>query len=285
MLTHTLLRRSTAAVIVTALMAAVYSLSVAQGVPLENKWLPVVPQLLPADMVGKGIEIKVGRSYKLVNYDAVEQAKLGLQYFLEPREANAKRVLTIYDLSKFSLKDWMTIDQATPPDEDPPLAAFLVPAGNEAYIGTPFKWNNQIGDTMRAAVSLEEKHPKIKASETLKILADDLVSLAANSQALPMLQGKVSGPTWEETVANFKRAGIKYDVVATGWTPEELQSMKAGNPAPMMAKQPNKRIYMAFDREFEHLSVEPLGRVISVSGVGGQRLGHTQAAWPNEKSD
>ena len=286
---HTLHRHSIAALIVAALIATVYSLSVAQDVPAKNTWQAVEPELLPPDLVGRSINIKVGRSYKFVNYDATEQAKLGVQYLWKPREANAKRVLTVYDLSRFSATDWITIDNATLPDDDPPLAAFLVPAGKAASVGTPFKCNDQIGDTMRAAVSLENKHPKIKASKTLKIFADDLVSLAAHKQASPFLQskfqGKVSGPVGEKTLSSLNLAGIKYTVPAKGWTPDEMRLMKAGNPGPINAKQPKKHIYIAFDREFEHLSIKPLGKVISVSGVGGQSLGYTHSAWPTEKSD
>ena len=281
---HTLLRHSIVALIVAALIATVYSLSVAQDVPAKNTWQAVKPELLPADLVGKGINIKVGHSYKFVNYDAAEQAMLGVQYLYKPREANAKRVLTVYDLSKFLLKDWVTIDQATPPDENPPLAAFLVPVGDDVYIGTPLKWNKQLGAAMRAAVSTENKHPKMMASTTMRIFADDVLTRAAHKQAMPVLQGKVSGPTGVEMLSSFKRAGIRYDAVPMGWTPDELRLMKAGDPAPMVAKQPKNPVYIAFDREFADLSIEPLGRIISVSGVGGERLGYQHPAWPLEKS-
>ena len=286
MRTHTLLRRSTVALIVTALIAAVVnSLSVAQGVPAKDTWQAVEPELLPANIAGKKIRIKVGHSYKLVNYDAAEQARLGVQYLWKPREANAKRVLTVYDLSRFSATDWITIDNATPPDDDPPLAAFLVPAGDDVYIGTPLKWNKQLGEAMRAAVSTEFKHPAIMASTTMRIFADDVLTRAAYKQAMPVLQGKVSGPTGVEMLSSFKRAGIRYDGVATGWTSDELQLMKAGYPGPINAKQPKIHIYIAFDREFVGLSVQPVGRVISVSGIGGERLGYKHPAWPAEKSD
>lgn len=282
---HTLLRHSIVALIVAALIITVYSLSVAQDVPAKNTWQAVEPELLPVDLVGKGINIKVGHSYKFVNYDAAEQAKLGVQYLWKPREANAKRVLTVYDLSRFSATDWITIDNATPPDENPPLAAFLVPAGNDAYIGTPFKWNTQIGDTMRAAVSLENRHPKIMASTTMSIFADDVLTRAAYNQAMPVLQGKVLGPTGVEMMSSFKRAGIKYTGPATGWTSGEIRLMKAGNSGPINTRQPKIHIYIAFDREFVGLSVQPVGRVISVSGIGGERLGYKHPAWPTEKSD
>ena len=282
---HTLLRRSTAALIVTALIAAIYSLSVAQDVPAKNTWQAVEPELLPTDLVGKGINIKVGHSYKFVNYDAAEQAKLGVQYLWKPREANAKRVLTVYDLSRFSATDWITIDNATPPDEDPPLAAFLVPVGDDVYIGTPLKWNKQLGAAMRAAVSTENKHPKMMASTTMRIFAADVLTRAAYNQAMPVLQGKVSGPIGAETLSSFKRAGIKYTGPATGWTSGEIQLMKAGNPGPINAKQPKIDIYIAFDREFVGLGVQPVRRVISVSGIGGERLGYKHPAWPTEKSD
>ena len=53
---RTFLRRSTGALLVTVLIAAVYSLSEAQGVSRENKWQVVNPKLLPADVVGKGMQ-------------------------------------------------------------------------------------------------------------------------------------------------------------------------------------------------------------------------------------
>ena len=281
---HTLIRRLTGVLIVAALIAAAYSLSVAQDVPAKDTWQAVNPELLPADMAGKGIKIKVGQSYKFVNYDTAEQARLGFQYIWRPREANAKRVLTVYDLSRFSATDWITIDNATPPDDDPPLAAFLVPVGDDVYIGIPLKWNKQLGAAMRAAVSTEIKHPKMMASTTMRIFADDVLTRAAYQPAMPVLQGKVSGPTEIEMLSSFKRAGIRYDAVPMGWTPDELRLMKAGDPAPMVAKQPKNPVYIAFDREIAGLSIEPLGRIISVSGVGGERLGYKHPAWPLEKS-
>ncbi len=285
MLTHFLIRRSTEAFIVAVLIFVGYSLSMAQSAPLKDTWQAVEPELVPANIAGKKIRIKVGHSYKLVNYDAAEQARLGVQYLWKPREANAKRVLTVYDLSKFSLRDWVTIDQATPPDENPPLAAFLVPAGDDTYIGTPIKWNTQMGDAMRAAVSLEKKHPKIMASDTLIIFAGDVLERAAKNQVMPALEGKASGPIWDQKFFNFKRAGIRYDAVPMGWTPDELRLMEAGDPAPMVAKQPKNPVYIAFDREFVELSVQPVGQVISVSGIGGERLGYKHPEWATEKSN
>ena len=285
MLTHFLIRRSTEAFIVAVLIFVGYSLSMAQSAPLKDTWQAVEPELVPANIAGKKIRIKVGPSYKLVKYDAAEQAKLGLQYLWKSREANAKRVFTVYDISKFSLSDWITIDQATPSDEDPPLTALLMAIDDDVYIGTPVKWNKQLGDMMRAAVSLEEDYPAIKASAALKVLADDVLSRAAYYQAMRAKKGNMTGAIWKATQSNFKRAGIKYDGVSTGWTSDELQLMKAGDPAPMMVKEPLKPVYMAFDREFEHLSIKPFGKVISVSGAGGQRLGYTHPAWPTETSD
>lgn len=282
---HALIRRSTAALVVTALITTAYSLSVAQDVPAKDKWRVVEPMLLPVDIVGKNIEIKVGSSYKFVEYDATEQVKLGVDYAWRPREADAKRVLVIYDISKFSAKDWKSIDEATPPDKAPPLAALLMAVEKDVYIGTPIKWNNQLGEVMRAAVSLEEDFPAIKASAALKVLADDILSHAANYQAMQAITGKATGKIRDVTLSNFKRAGIKYDSVAMAWTSDELQLMMAGNPAPIMAKEPKKPIYMAFNQEFENLSVKPLGKIISVSGVGGERLGYDHPAWPDEKSD
>ena len=285
MRTHFLIRRSTEAFIVAVLIAVGYSLSMAQSAPLKDTWQAVEPELVPANIAGKKIRIKVGASYKLVKYDAAEQAKLGFQYLYKPREANAKRVLTVYDISRFSLNDWITIDQATSSDEDPPLTALLKAVGDNEYIGTPIKWNKQLGVLMRAAVSLEEEFPEIKASMSLKVLADDVLTHAAYNQATRAIKGKMTGEILNATRSNFKRAGINYDDVAMGWTSNELKSMMAGDPAPMMAKENMKPIYMAFDREFEHLSIKPFGKVISVSGVGGQMLGYTHPAWPTEPSD
>lgn len=282
---HTLLHRSTAVLIVTALVAAVYSISMAQGVLPENKWQAVNPLLLPADIVGTGVKIKVGQSYKFVDYGVAEQAKLGVQYIWRPREANAKRVLMIYDMNSFSAKDWITLDKATPPDKTPPLAALLMAVDDGAYIGTPIKWNLQMGEAMRAAVSLEQRHPAIMASNALTIFANDVLARAAHIQVIQLLQGNVSGPNWDQMLFDFKRAGIKYDAVQMGWTPDELQLINAGNPAPMMAKQPKNPVYIAIDREIDGLSVEPLGRVVSVSGLGGERLGYKHSAWPTENSN
>ena len=119
----------------------------------------------------------------------------------------------------------------------------------------------------------------------LKIFADDLVSLAARKQAMPVLQGKVLGPVGDETLSTLELAGIKYIVPAKGWTADEMRLITAGDPGPINAKRPKKRIYIAFDREFVGLSVQPLGRVISVSGIGGEKLGLKHPAWPTEKSD
>lgn len=267
--------------IAAVLLVAFYSLSIAQDVPQKATWFVVEPNFVPPNIYGKKIKIKIGPSYKFVNYNVYEQLKIAMEYLWRPLEANSKRVLTMYDLGELSLMDMKMIDRATPDEADPPIAAFLLSTDEGAYIGTPFKWNKQIGDTMRAAVSLEQKYPKLKAGKTMVVFADDVLAHAAFEQMKFRIMGGTSISPQLQVDEALKSLGAAYNVYAK-WNPEDLKMLLEGNPDPIEVRQPHRPIYFGINFEIVGLSAKPVGKVISISGAGGERLGYSHPAWPVE---
>lgn len=236
-------------------------------------WATVQPKLVMA-LTGKELDVKVGQGYRFKKMDFVNEMILGFRWIVSPKKAGARQVLNVYDLN--SVRNYWDKLRAEF-GQDPVNVAFMT-KHEDAYFGTPVKWNKGFANSMKSVWQVEFGEADY-SNVFAQAVAEEIVTLAAYQQVSPILA--------KSSPRALQVLGVDQRVMKTGWPDKQTMDMIRGrNVEAVKNLRPSITFYIAFSREPKALSdVSSLGKVVSTSGWQGEILGETVTGWPVEKHE